>query len=303
MIFQPKSPSQLKISNLYQWIQSELAALSLLKEQQVAEANWMIEHTFGSKAAHLIALSDTVFDPDDPRIQQIQGWLTERIEKRTPIQYCLNQAWFYGRPLWVTPDVLIPRPETELLVEWAWTEIQNRNWTTVVDIGTGSGCIAISLALLAKQNHYPLSVWATDISEAALKVAQQNAKTYETNIQWIQGDGLSALEPLQQPFDVIVSNPPYIAPQVIETLAPEVKDHEPHQALFAEQEGFYFYQQFAQNAPRYLTPNGGLLCEIGSEMASGLTALFKTPPWHDIQIRPDYAQQDRILLALKNTDF
>jgi release factor glutamine methyltransferase len=298
--FQSKNPITLTVSSLHhlnQFIQSELAALSLPKEQRVAEANWMIEHAFGSKNTHLIAMSDHVLDPDDPRLQQIQGWLTERIEKRTPLQYCLKQAWFYGRPFWVTPDVLIPRPETELLVEWAWAKIKTRNWATVVDIGTGSGCIAISLALLAKQQQYSLNVWATDISEAALKVAKQNAQTYETDIHWIQGDGLGALPPNIK-LDCIVSNPPYIAHHFMETLTPEVKNHEPHLALFANDNGLYFYQQFAQDAAQYLNPNGGLMCEIGSDMGPALKVLFNTPTWQDVQIKKDYAQHDRMLFAL-----
>jgi release factor glutamine methyltransferase len=308
--FEPKSTPNKTMSSihplhhlheLYQWIQSQLAVLSLSKEQQSAEANWLLEHAFGTKAGKLLAQFDEVLETDDPRLQQIQAWVKERIEKRTPLQYCLNEAWFYGRPFYVSPAVLIPRPETELLVEWAWAEIQARNWTTVMDIGTGSGCIAISLVRLAQQHHYPLQVWATDISEDALSVAKQNAEKHETAIHWIQGDGLTAvvLNKLDlKKFDLIVSNPPYINPAQLDTLAPEVREHEPHQALFAENEGLSFYQQFAHGAAHYLNPDGGLMCEIGAEMGTTVKGLFEAPAWRDVQVRQDYAQHDRLLFAV-----
>lgn len=190
--------------------------------------------------------------------QQWQTMQTALLEHQ-PIQYVTGKAWFYNMELMVNNAVLIPRPETEELVQWILEEEQpKRTQVSILDIGTGSGCIPIAL----KKNWPAANVFGLDVSADALAIAQQNASTQQTPVQWLQA---SILEPAQWPaqvFDIIVSNPPYIPQQESEQLDKNVTDWEPHLALFVpDNNPLLFYNAIADFAKTHLQPSGSLYFE------------------------------------------
>jgi release factor glutamine methyltransferase len=194
---------------------------------------------------------------------------------------------FYGLEFTVTPDVLIPRPETETLVEQALA----RRPRTVVDVGTGSGCVAVALAV-----HLPHAwVWATDLSRAALRVAATNARRHGVadRILFIQAD---LLLPLRGPVDLVVSNPPYVAEEEWPALPPSVREYEPRQALDGGPGGLQVIRRLLEDAPRLLRPGGTLLVEIGADQGSRVTAMVCTCiPGARARIHTDLAGRDRVL--------
>jgi release factor glutamine methyltransferase len=210
-------------------------------------------------------------------------YLHERIEGK-PTQYITKKQEFYGREFRVTPDVLIPRPETELLVE----RVLGRTNGLTIDVGTGSGAIAVTLAI---ETGTP--VVATDLSAEALIVARDNAVTLGARVQFIRAD-------LLQPFansaaDLIVSNPPYIP--LASALQREVRDHEPHMALFAGTSGLDVYRRLIPEAQRVLKPGGTLALELGFDLANHVAALLSG--WRNIQVFPDLAGIPRVLVCEK----
>lgn len=214
-------------------------------------------------------------------------YLHERMAGK-PTQYITKQQEFYGRDFRVTPDVLIPRPETELLVE---TVLKLRPAAgLLIDVGTGSGAIAVTLALES-----PASVIATDLSAASLAVAHLNAAKLQASVRFIQADLLQAFSP--SCADVIVSNPPYISPADAPSLQPEVCDWEPHLALFADDSGLAIYQRLIPEAARVLKPGGLLALEIGFGQADAVAALAAT--WTNVQLFPDLAGIPRVLVCEK----
>jgi release factor glutamine methyltransferase len=226
--------------------------------------------------------------------------LLKRREAREPLAYILGTRAFYGRNFIVTPDVLIPRPETELLVETALAHFFSPSFALrnaekgegrgrgmgVADIGTGSGCIAVTLA-----KHLPgAQVFATDLSEAALDVARLNASRETVdNVTFHRGDLLAPL-PDGLLFDAIVSNPPYISRAEAETLAPEVLA-EPHAALFdaMNSDGLGFYRRLAVDAPGYLVSGGLLAVEVGQGQAEPVAQLFTEAGFIAVETLPDLA--------------
>jgi release factor glutamine methyltransferase len=212
-------------------------------------------------------------------------YLHERI-KGKPTQYITHRQEFYGRNFRVTPDVLIPRPETELLVE---TVLKLRTTGRAVDVGTGSGAIAVTLALESK-----LEVVATDISRLSLQVAENNA-FIATSVRFAEADLLTAFADLS--MDIVVSNPPYIAETDRGSLQPEVRDWEPPLALFAGTDGLGIYRRLIPQAHRVLKSGGLLALEIGfgqSEAVSSLAA-----GWKNLRVLPDLAGIPRVLVCEK----
>jgi release factor glutamine methyltransferase len=195
--------------------------------------------------------------------------LVDRRCRREPIAYILGEREFWGLPFEVTPDVLIPRPETELIVEEA-LELFPAGHTpgVILDVGTGSGCLAVALAL-----EFPEArVIATDISEAALGVARRNAATngVADRIDFRAGD---LLEPVTETADLIVSNPPYVASGDAPGLVPEVREHEPHIALFAGTDGLSLFAKLFPSAARRLSPAGRLIVEVGYDQDDRVAAM------------------------------
>lgn len=209
-------------------------------------------------------------------------YLHQRI-KGEPTQYITGRQEFYGREFRVTPDVLIPRPETEHLIEAA---LAHANATTILDIGTGSGAIAVTLALETKAG-----VAATDVSLAALGIAQQNAHTLNARVAFVACDLGTAFA--DGAFELVVSNPPYIAARDLATLAPEVRDHEPALALFGGNDGLVVYRRLIPEAARLLQPSGWLMMELGDAVA----VREMCADWADVEIVNDLAGVPRVLIA------
>jgi release factor glutamine methyltransferase len=214
-------------------------------------------------------------------------WLRERTQGK-PLQYITRTQEFYGRPFAVAPGVLIPRPETELLVE---TVLQRRPGAkALVDVGAGSGIIAITLAL-----ELGTSVVATDISPAAIKVARSNAVALSANVGFLVADLLTPLT--DQSMDVVVSNPPYVPRGDREGMQREVRDWEPELALFAGVTGLDIYRRLIPEAWRVLKPRGLLALELGFGQAEAVASLAAS--WDNVEIRPDLAGIARVLVCEK----
>ena len=190
--------------------------------------------------------------------------LLQRREQHEPLAYILGYREFFGRRFRVDRNVLIPRHETEVLVEAA-LETENR-LLRVLDIGTGSGCIAITLKL----ERPDWDVWASDVSFSALQIARENAETLGADLTFRHSNLFDHLE--NETFDLIVSNPPYIGRN--EPLPTEVKEYEPESALFADQDGLAIYQALAETFDRHLAPHGRLILEIGQEQGEAVSNLF-----------------------------
>jgi release factor glutamine methyltransferase len=245
---------------------------------------------------------DTALNPEMKLFDTKLEFLTDalnRLKKQEPIQYILGKTEFYGLPFKVTPDTLIPRPETEELVDWISSEIDKESLTkeiNILDIGTGTGCIAISLA----KNLSNVNVFAMDVSEKALKIAQYNAKKNKVTIEFLEKDVLQ-LAKLPTQFDVIVSNPPYVRNLEKKEINPNVLENEPHLALFVEDENpLIFYQKIASLAKNHLTENGKLFFEInqylGKETKDMLTTFGFTT-----ELRKDIFGNDRMTKSISNT--
>ena len=223
---------------------------------------------------------------------------TEKLLQFIPPQYLLGFSEFCGRKLKVTKDTLIPRPETEELVMKALAIGDHDLPLNVVDIGTGTGAIALSIALECPQ----WKVWATDISVGALKTAQSNAKEYGAKILFDMGDIFSPFifpardkDDFEQ-FDLILSNPPYIAEDELDDMDESVKRYEPSSALFAADNGLAFYKRFATQAPLVLKKSGQALLEIGFRQGVAVKEIMQTAfPERKIEIVKDMAGQDRMI--------
>ena len=209
-------------------------------------------------------------------------YLHERMRGK-PTQYILGRQEFYGRDFRVTPDVLIPRPETEGLVEAALAQ-----GGTILDIGTGSGAISVTLALETNAR-----VFATDISCAALAVARENARDLQANVALVACDLGCAFADAS--FDAIVSNPPYVAERDRAKLQAEVRDYEPALALFAGEDGLAVYRRLIPEAARLLRPGGWLIMELGD--VAGVREMLRD--WHSLEIRDDLAGLPRVVMAVK----
>jgi release factor glutamine methyltransferase len=218
--------------------------------------------------------------------------LVARRGAREPLQHLLGGTSFCGLDLAVDRHVLIPRPETERLVELAWDFLSDRK--TVLDFGTGSGCLAIAVAARFGQAR----IWGVDISQAALRVARVNATAIgvQNQIQFICGDGLAALGRRFQ-VDLILSNPPYIPSGEIAGLDPEVRDHDPRNALDGGVDGLDFYRRLAGQAGRFLRRGGRLMVEFGDGQADAVAALVEESGWRVDAVEKDLCGTDRFLIA------
>lgn len=214
-----------------------------------------------------------------------------------PIQYITGQQEFYGLAFNVTPAVLIPRPETEHLVEAVLKLLPTDQPLTIVDVGTGSGAIAIALAV-----HLPkASITALDISPEALKIAEANAREHSVadRVRFLKSDLLAALNSGPDALDAIVSNPPYVPEIDRGTLHPQVRDHEPATALFAGESGLDIYRRLIPQAHKSLKPNGLLALEIGHGQQADLAALLAD--WQKVCFINDLQDIPRVALARRST--
>jgi len=223
----------------------------------------------------------------DPKLaSQIDSLIEKRI-LGIPLQYLFGETEFYGLIFKVDQSVLIPRPETEILVEKILGEIKTEN-IKILDIGTGSGAIAITLAY-----HFPeAQITATDVSEKAIITAAKNAKLNQVKINFIISD---LFKNISDRYDIIISNPPYITKSEYTSLPVEVKDHEPEIALIAGESGLKYYQKILEKAKDYLTPGGKIYFEIGEYLSSGIKKFARKNGFNNIVIYPDLAGRDRIM--------
>lgn len=212
-------------------------------------------------------------------------YLHERMGGK-PTQYITKRAEFYGREFRVTADVLIPRPETEHVVEAAL--LLAREARNILDVGAGSGALAVTLQL-----ETGAATWATDISPAAAAMARENARRLESEITVVVCDAMAAIGPGS--MDLIVSNPPYVPLAECEGLQREVRDWEPHVALFAGESGFDVYDRIVADAPRVLRAGGWLILELGFGSREHVAGLFEG--WGDLRIEPDLAGIPRVVAA------
>jgi release factor glutamine methyltransferase len=224
----------------------------------------------------------------DSEVEQLESLLYRRI-KREPLAYILGYREFYGRSYTVSPAVLIPRQETEDLIETILSYIPNDEPLKILDIGTGSGCIPITLKLERPQTE----VFAVDISSEALELARVNAKNLHAEIQFQQSDLLNSLDQNSK-FNFIVSNPPYIRNDF--SMAPDIKLYEPHLALFGGEKGWEIYERLVHDAPKFLLPNGYLILEHGYDQKDILIGLFTANGWRLVTAKKDISGIDRILV-------
>ncbi|WP_105124583.1 peptide chain release factor N(5)-glutamine methyltransferase [Streptococcus suis] len=225
--------------------------------------------------------------------QELLNHIFQQLSQHRPAQYIVGKADFHDLEFAVDERVLIPRPETEELVDLILQE-NSRAGLRILDIGTGSGAIAISLAKARPD----WEVVAVDISEDALAVAQENARTNQVSVQFIQSDVLQAVT---GQFDIIVSNPPYISPDDKDEVGANVLASEPHLALFAEENGLAIYRQIAEQAGTFLKENGKLYFEIGYKQGQALTDLLALYfPEKRVRVIKDQFGQDRKVVADDN---
>jgi len=242
----------------------------------------ILSHILKYKRTELYLNSD--LEISEEQNEAINTIVSRRL-KHEPLQYILGETEFYGLIFIVNPSVLIPRPETELLVERIFQNEKKAD--TILDIGTGSGCIAVSLKHL-----YPgLKVTALDISRETLEVAAKNAKLNKLNITLILSD---LFENINEKFDIIVSNPPYISKDEYENLPSEIQNFEPESALLADDEGIHFYKKILQDAKDYLTENGKIYFEIGFDQADRVKNFALENGYSKVEIYQDLNGFDRI---------
>jgi len=258
------------------------------------DAEVLLRHVLRSDRAQLIADPARTLDPQSEA--SFLALLTERAARR-PLQHLTGTQWFWRHEFLVTPDVLIPRPETELIVETALHRLRATARPLIVDVGTGSGCIALSLAAERKD----ADVRATDVSAPALRVARENASRLglEGRVRFLEGD---LLEPVREIFgqvDLVASNPPYVDPDEGPSLAPEVRVHEPARALYAPGERLGVYRRLVPQAAAALRSGGSLLLEIGLGMAEDVAGICEAGGLRVEGVVNDLSGIQRTVLAAK----
>jgi len=254
--------------------------------------DWVMENLTGSdKVERMLYKNETISQQEESRLLEI----TQRLQQQEPVQYILNESWFYGAKFYVDKNVLIPRPETEELVDWIIKD--NKNITTAIrllDIGTGSGCIPVSV----KRKIPVIETWACDISTTALEVAKKNATALKTEIQFLELDFLQKGSADKLPvFDIIVSNPPYIPAKDKEAMDRNVLAYEPHNALFVTDENpLVFYNAIADFGHTHLNKQGSIYVEIHEGLGAASTALFHAKGYTTI-LKKDMQGKDRMIKA------
>ena len=264
-------------------------AVDKLQQMEVPDADsdawYLLSYVTGlDRAAFFLHGDEPMAEPDMIRYRDL---VTKRGE-RIPLQHLTGEQEFMGLDFHVNEHVLIPRQDTECLVERVLPYVDGKR---VLDVCTGSGCIAIAIAKLGK----PFIVHGVDISEEALAVARQNATELNASVELFAGDLMTRMD---GQYDVIVSNPPYISPSVIEGLMPEVRLHEPMLALDGGQDGLEFYRRIAGQAVTRLAPNGRLFLEIGCEQAAAVAEILQKQGYREVQVFQDLAGKDRIVQCI-----
>jgi release factor glutamine methyltransferase len=272
-------------------------SLKNIQDEQEIESFFLILTEY----LHNLKRVDVALNPNFQLSEvEVEKWNTilADLQQEKPIQYITGEAWFYGLRFEVNENTLIPRPETEELVEWILNSpiiTQHPTPFTILDIGTGTGCIPISL----KANLPQANVSAIDVSEKALEVAKRNAISNKVEINFIQANILEE-EDLNQHFDIIVSNPPYVRNLEKEEIKKNVLDYEPHLALFVEDtDALLFYRKIAQLALKNLAPNGLLFFEINQYLGKETVELLQNLGFKNIELKKDIYGNDRMIRCEK----
>ncbi|MBQ9563799.1 MAG: peptide chain release factor N(5)-glutamine methyltransferase [Lachnospiraceae bacterium] len=254
-------------------------------EEAGNDARLLLEHALGVDYAGLLMRLGEEAPADVPA--RYESLIALR-QKRIPLQHIVGEAPFLGLSFIVTPDVLIPRSDTEVLAEEA---LRHCRGARVLDLCTGSGCLAVSLAVLGGC----ASVTGSDVSEAALGIARKNAEKYGADVRYVKSD---LFEKIDGVYDLIVSNPPYIESAEIGRLQPEVRDHDPRLALDGGEDGLSFYRRICREAGAHLAPGGILAVEIGSSQAQEVARLFEENGLSGVRVIRDLSGADRVVTGV-----
>ncbi len=260
------------------------------------DAELLLGHALGMERIRLYAHFDRPLDKID--LERYRDLVVRRARNREPVAYLLGEREFWSLPLKVDPRVLIPRPDTERVVEVCLEWLQEHHTTLpsprLVDVGTGSGAIALAIASELPE----ANIWATDIAQDAIDVASHNSETLhlQGHIQWVVGDLLEPLPQEAMPLHLVVSNPPYIRHDEAKDLAPELA-MEPANALFAGPGGLEIVERLAQQTRDALAPGGRFVCEIGFQQGDAARQLLDAHGFEDVEVLQDYAGLDRVLVG------
>ena len=260
-----------------------------LLECEIEDANldaWLLlEYVSGISRSWYFIHEDEEISEDDIEEYQI---LIEQRGKHIPLQQLTKEAYFYGMKFFVNENVLIPRQDTEVLVEQVLSLSKGKENLKLLDMCTGSGCILLALLANLKQ----ASGTGVDLSEKALEVAQRNGEELGIEVSWVQSD---LFDKVSGSYDIIVSNPPYIETSVIEGLMDEVKLYEPRMALDGTEDGLFFYREITMQAGKYLKNNGILAFEIGYNQGKAVSEFMKENGYKEVQVLQDLAGLDRVV--------
>lgn len=264
-----------------------LKVKSLLKQhnKDIKDADFIVSEVLGTSVTNLF-IDREVSAEDESKIML---YTQQRINGK-PVTKIFNKAYFYGLEFFIDENVLSPRPETELVVDTALSFLQGKDNLKVLDLCTGSGAIACAVSKNSKAE-----VTASDISDKALEVAKANAKSLGLDIDFVKSDMFSSID---ETFDMIVSNPPYIESEVCKTLDEEVLKHDPMLAIDGGKDGLDFYRSIKNNL-NYLKPNGVLIMEIGYNQGESLKQMFKD---YNTEILKDYNNLDRVVVIKRRTN-
>ena len=257
-------------------------------ENPKQEIEWLLCDLLGLKRIDLyVKFEDKL---NNVNLDKLKSWINRRV-KREPLQYITGETEFYGLKFKTTPQALIPRPETERLVEIALNNIGENSDVKLLEIGTGSGCIPIAIS-----NEKPsLNILSLDISKDALELAEINAELNNCkNIEFLEMDFLN--ETPKGEFDILLSNPPYIPVKEIEGIMPEVKNYEPMIALTDNEDGLAFYRRIAKKIKTLIKPKGIILLEVGlGRHPQKVFSLFKEAGFNQLELIKDFNNNERIL--------
>ena len=267
---------------------------SIYEESESSQVtDWIMENITGSKKMERMLFKNADLTQEEET--QLKKYV-ERLMQHEPVQYVLNESWFYGLKFYVDKNVLIPRPETEELVEWIITNCPSiPAELKILDIGCGSGCIPITL----KKRLVKAEVWSCDISEDALVIAKINAATLGTEVDFIQLDFLDKEQWKQLPaFDIIVSNPPYVPEKEKATMHPNVLNYEPVTALFVpDNDPLLFYKAIAEFGKTHLNKSGSIYTEINESFSDATITVFQSAGYVS-EMKKDMQQKDRIIRSV-----
>lgn len=284
------SPDQWSVRRILEWTTGYLAEHG--SESPRLEAEILLAHARGCPRIQLYTHYDDVLP------KEVRSRMRELVKRRAaaePVAYLVGHREFFSLDFEVTPDVFIPRPETELLVMEALERIKDREAPRVFDLGTGSGCIAVAIAVNAPKAR----VTAVDLSPEALPVARRNAQRHGVadRVTFLCGNLFTPLAS-EGPFDAIACNPPYVATTDEPRLQPDVRQHEPPSSLYAGEDGLDVMKRIVAGAPNHLKPGGCLLLEFSPEQAAALEALLaETGRFENVAVRSDLSRASRMISA------